>query len=125
MKQISKQDMARLNAALVTLAGHKAALEAVIAKAQAEIDDVLEQANGVRESIRGMLEDLHRMAEEYHDERSERWQASDAGQSYKGWVDALYDAEVAFGGDLTLEISTDLLAEIEDLEGYDIPEVPE
>jgi hypothetical protein len=42
--------------------------------------------------FRGVYQDLHTAAEEYFNERSERWQQSDQGSEYAGWVNDLLQA---------------------------------
>jgi hypothetical protein len=107
----------------MTLA-HESAIEAaddfneVIRGELAERAEALGEALGVLnakiEAYNEGVEEIRDLAEQYYDERSERWQESEAGESYQEWIDAMEEIE---------ELDTDT-PETEEVEEPDMDILP-
>lgn len=75
--------------------------------ASAEIQNLQGRFNELVQEAQGFVQSIHDEQETYRDERSDRWNESDAGQSYGAWMDA-WDASLE-------EIDLDLPDEIEEV----------
>lgn len=64
-------------------------MDAILAEAREKIEAKKEEISAARDAAHGVLDDLCREADEFFDEKSEKWQESDRGQSYQEWKDEL------------------------------------
>jgi len=56
-----------------------------------KLEDLKEKASEALGILKERLEILLEKAEEYQDERSDRWQESEAGELYKEWTERIQD----------------------------------
>lgn len=82
----------------------KQALATKIENALANLEQAIQEANE-------FIEDVHTSMEEFYDERSQRWQESEAGSAYEDWIS---------------EWGTEIDANDEPLENFqNLPDAPE
>ncbi len=112
MKRISKSAQADIDKTLDACREAAEELEAAIDAhnaALASIRDRLEAAvstyNERIADLRSVYEDIASEARSYFEDRSERWQESDAGQTYSEWVDQLENIEME---DVDIEMPEEL-----------------
>lgn len=113
MKKLSKTDVARLSDYDVRLLAAAGAVEAFcinqLKEAVDQYNELIGAYNEVLNEAKGFLEDLVSEGESYRDDKSERWQESDAGLEHANWIDEIEQ----FGSDLE---------ELELLEEIEVPE---
>lgn len=124
MKSINKEDKKRLSEFITKLSVAKTKVENKHKELSSVVDslnDLLQNYNEILDEVDSFREDLVRQMEEYYDERSERWQQGEAGESYSEWKD------VYAGIDLSEvpEIETPELPEMEHTDYLDeLPDEP-
>jgi len=90
--------------------------------ASAEIQALQGRFNELVQEAQGFVQSIHDEQETYRDDRSDRWNESDAGQTYEVWMDA-WDASLEeIDLDLPEEIAEVPLDALEILR--DLPERP-
>lgn len=101
MKKISKTDQARIDEALkeceaaaTKLNGAVDAFNEVVEQHRGVVEEAVGEYNEKVDNLRAIYEDIHSEADSYMGERSDRWQESDAGQSYQEWIDQLSDPSI-------------------------------
>lgn len=67
---------------------------AATASIRDRIEALLAKYNEKIAHLKAVYEDIARGASAYHQERSERWQASDAGRQYEEWIERLEEIEI-------------------------------
>lgn len=94
MKTISKADKSAIDKAAETLREKKAAVESAVEKfnefvhnAEDEIREAVTEYNAALEDAGSVADDIASRIRDYCDERSEKWQEGERGQSYQAWID--------------------------------------
>ena len=125
MKAINKARQAEIDTAAAAcreaatalnnaVADYNTGLKDLKAPVEGAVTEFNEKLTELREIYRGIGEE----ARDYYENRSERWQESDAGTDYLEWVEALEAAE--FDDDVEIEFP-DELDEL-DLRSYEDPD---
>jgi polyhydroxyalkanoate synthesis regulator phasin len=126
MKKIDIKSKQRLDEALKTLNLVALKTNQVIAEANDALSELADQANEAREEAYSVLDDLVNEAQAYFDERSEKWQESDAGSAYQSWISDMENARDQLGDDITLSVGEDIdtFDDLIDALGDNLPEEP-
>lgn len=72
-----------------------------LARVRDRLEGALASYNERVSEFRSIYDGIHEEAQSYFDERSQRWQQSDAGRVYQAWLDQLADPDI---GEAELEI---------------------
>lgn len=89
MKKIDRKTMERIGDHAGNVSALYDEIEELVDKFWSEIEAKLAELNGERQELHGILDDIVSEAETYYDERSEKWQESDAGSAYSDWKDGI------------------------------------
>ena len=104
MKKIDNKTWDRFAEAYGKIGGIKAEIEALIEATNEKLAVLAEQANAARELAYAALDEAAADADTYFDERSEKWQESDAGSTYSDWKDELANARDVLGEDVNFAV---------------------
>lgn len=101
MKQIPKDARTRIENAMTELLAEAETVADLIEKSNIQISKIRENIgegqqkyNDKIAEIKDIYQELASQAQNYYDERSEKWQESDAGNVYEEWIDALGSPEI-------------------------------
>jgi hypothetical protein len=82
-KELSKHDLARKEEILAKVRK----LHSMVNTNIALVNNVIERYIEALNEMKGFVEDINSAQEDYWNDRTERWQDSDAGQDYSSWKD--------------------------------------
>jgi hypothetical protein len=101
MKQLSKTQQAELQTALTACDAAAAQLNSAVEAFNTTIDEARGEVEAKNEAYNTAIADLKAVyegfsgeAQGYFDERSEKWQESDAGSTYSEWIERLSDPDI-------------------------------
>lgn len=84
MKRISKQQEKQLAELTEELRENRQAVD----DAFDELDSAVAEYNQTAVDLTELLTEVHGGIESHYNDRSERWQASEAGEAYQAWMEA-------------------------------------
>lgn len=94
MKALAKEQRRRVEEVAERLRTARTALDneieiynAALNKAWTDLNAKLETYNEAARDAKELAEEVHSDLENFHDERSEKWQESDAGSAFRSWVE--------------------------------------
>lgn len=129
MRKISQKDLKRIADAKASIEEAKSKIENLIDELRSKIDEAISEANDARDDAYNALDDLASEAQTYYDERSEKWQESDAASQYTDWISAIETARDNIGEEIAIDLEQIGLDQFDEiinaLEEGTIPEAPD
>lgn len=129
MKRLSKQQISERDALVERLRAAGESLNSTVERANEqirllgeEVTEELRSYNEIIEEINEWKSSIAQEAREYFDERSDRWQTSEAGDAYNSWIDELDEPLEEAKTDEPESIEPPDTSAVSDLEG--LPESP-